>query len=455
MNIQILHLIEGARQATGLTVIIDVFRAFTVEAYLSSNRAEKIIPVGDVEAAFAYKAKHPDTTILCGERGGVIIDGFDYGNSPSQLANIDLVEKTVVHTTSAGTQGIANAIHADEVIAGSLVCAKAIAEYIKQSNPETVSLVCMGLHGKRRTDEDTLCAEYIKALAEGKPFPQLQERIEQLKQTDGAKFFDPALQDVFPEQDFHMSVQADRFPFILRLKQDPDGGLAYMERIDMMDNPPEPEPAEYTKVMPGDRMSRFTPEQALHFPREVKAQLVYGDRQKTEGDFDCALVLGGPREFMASRAKAAAELYFAGRVPFLITTGGVCWNSPFGFLSEAQILAAYLEQTGVPRDRIICEDRATTTIENMRFCNTLLKERFPDRALRLAVVTSNFHASRATILARDFFPGHALYGIGAVYPKDNAAEFWDDPDLRQWIACECRCLCNYVKRGRIPDFPVL
>ena len=43
MNIKILQLIEGAKQATGLTVIIDVFRAFTVEAYLVNNGVEKLI----------------------------------------------------------------------------------------------------------------------------------------------------------------------------------------------------------------------------------------------------------------------------------------------------------------------------------------------------------------------------------------------------------------------------
>ena len=232
MDIQILQLIEGARQAKGLTVVIDVFRAFTVEAYFARNNAAKIIPVGDIQTAFDYKTKHPDA-ILCGEREGVMIQGFDYGNSPSQLEHGDFTGKTVVHTTSAGTQGIANAIHADEIIGGSLVCARAIAEYIRRKNPETVSLVCMGLMAAEPTDEDTLCAEYIKSLLEDKPLTDLEQRIARLKETDGAKFFDPAQQSVFPERDFHLSVQADTIPFVLRLKQDPDGGLAYMERIDM------------------------------------------------------------------------------------------------------------------------------------------------------------------------------------------------------------------------------
>ena len=55
MNIKILHMLEGAKQATGIAVIIDVFRAFTVESYLMNNGADKIIPVGDMKIAYDYK----------------------------------------------------------------------------------------------------------------------------------------------------------------------------------------------------------------------------------------------------------------------------------------------------------------------------------------------------------------------------------------------------------------
>ncbi len=236
MEIEILQLVEGAKKAKGLTVIIDVFRAFSVEAYLLAAGAEKVIPVGDIEVAFQYKAEHPDA-ILCGERGGVKIEGFDYGNSPAQIEGIDFTGKTVIHTTSAGTQGVANALGADEIIGGSLVTAKAIADYISLIKPEHVSLVCMGLHGERPTDEDTLCGEYIKSCVLGKPLADLEERIERLKLTDGAKFFDPEQNAVFPERDFTLCTQVNTFPFILRLKQDENDGLAYMERIFIADLP--------------------------------------------------------------------------------------------------------------------------------------------------------------------------------------------------------------------------
>lgn len=228
VNIRILQLVEGARQARGLTVIIDVFRAFTVEAWLSRNHAAAIIPVGDIQTALDYRAHHPGT-LLCGERGGRIIDGFDFGNSPSAIQHADFTGKTVVHTTSAGTQGIANAIGAEEILGGSLVNASAIARYIRMKNPPEVSLVCMGLAGEKETAEDTLCARYIKSLLDGEPIADMPSEIECLKQTDGAKFFDSAQQDVFPEMDFHLSTQVDAFDFVLRY----DRQTGLMQRVDI------------------------------------------------------------------------------------------------------------------------------------------------------------------------------------------------------------------------------
>lgn len=143
MNIQILELAEGAKKAEGLTVIIDVFRAFSTACYAIEQGAGRIIPVGDIEVAYQLKEQHPDW-LLIGERGGVKQPGFDFGNSPSQIVDADLREKTIVHTTSAGTQGIVLASKADEIITGSFVNADAIVRYIRKRNPAHVSLVANG-----------------------------------------------------------------------------------------------------------------------------------------------------------------------------------------------------------------------------------------------------------------------------------------------------------------------
>ncbi len=227
MEIKILHMVEGAKKATGTTVVIDVFRAFSVEAYCLFMGAEKIIPVGDVKLAYELKEKNPDY-ILVGERNGKILPGFDCGNSPSEIVKLDLKGKTIIHTTSAGTQGIVNADGADEIIGGSLLCAKAIANYIKETDKKDISLVCMGLEAVSQTEEDNLCANYIKSLLLECDI-DLQSEIENLKTTSGAKFFDKAQNDVFPEADFHMCVEYDKFDFIVKLEKS-ESGINYMKK---------------------------------------------------------------------------------------------------------------------------------------------------------------------------------------------------------------------------------
>lgn len=223
MEIQLLQLLEGARQARGLTVIIDVFRAFSLECYMIEKSAAHVYPVGDKQTAYKWKEKDPDV-LLVGERKGIRLPGFDYGNSPSQMSDADLRGRTVIHTTSAGTQGIAAARNAEEILTGSLVNAEATAQYIRKKNPDVVSLVCMGLDARVPTQEDTLCGNYIKKILEGHA-PSIQDEIAQLKNTSGAKFFDPAQQDVFPMRDFMMCTSLNRFPFVLKVQKNDNGIL--------------------------------------------------------------------------------------------------------------------------------------------------------------------------------------------------------------------------------------
>ena len=108
MEIEILQLKEGAKKATGTTIIIDVFRAFSLEAYLFAQGCKEVRAVYDKEQAYAFKKEHPEY-ILIGERQGKILPGFDYGNAPSSITGKDFSDKTVIHTTTNGTLGIQNA----------------------------------------------------------------------------------------------------------------------------------------------------------------------------------------------------------------------------------------------------------------------------------------------------------------------------------------------------------
>ena len=215
LNIQILPLLKGAKEATGLTVIIDVFRAFSLEVYLHEKAVKTIFPVQKIEEAFTLKKIYPEA-ILIGERNGIQINGFDYGNSPSEIIDQDLRDKIIIHTTSAGVQGIMNATKADEMVTGALVNAKATISYIQRKKCDIVSIVPMGWNGKRMSEEDNLCAQYMMSLLKGEKFPNLEAKIESLKQSEGKKFFDPT-QPQFPKEDFELCTQVDCFQGVNRV----------------------------------------------------------------------------------------------------------------------------------------------------------------------------------------------------------------------------------------------
>jgi 2-phosphosulfolactate phosphatase len=213
MNIRINQLVEGAREATGLTVVIDVFRAFSSACYVMAGGAERILAVGEVETALDLKKDHPEY-ILMGERNEIMPPGFDFGNSPSQLEVFNFTGKTVVQTTSAGTRGLVNAGGADEIITGSFVNADAIVRYIRSRSPENVSLVCMGYSAQRPIEEDTFCAHYIRNCLQGLE-TDFQNITDNIRETSGARFFIAENQDHAPSTDFYLCLDLNRFDFIL------------------------------------------------------------------------------------------------------------------------------------------------------------------------------------------------------------------------------------------------
>ena len=215
MEINILQLTEGAKQAKGTAVVIDVFRAFSTACYLIGSGAEQIIPVEKVEEALQWRLQFPDA-ILLGERHEKKVEGFDFGNSPTHLSGLDFSGKTIVMTTSSGTKGLMNATGADEILTGSFVNAGAIVRYLAHKRPSSISLVCMGYEGKWPTQEDTFLAEYLKAKLLGHSTDFLQMK-EVLRTGDGARLLDPANHTWSPAGDFDRCLDLDKFDFVLKL----------------------------------------------------------------------------------------------------------------------------------------------------------------------------------------------------------------------------------------------
>jgi len=222
VNVFITYGLEGAREARGLTVVIDVFRAFTTACFVAASGGEILAVAGEDDARAL--AKSLPGAALMGERDCIPLPGFDYGNSPALVENEDFGGRRVVFTTSAGTQGLAAAASADEIVTGSFVNARAVVEHIRARGPEIVTLVALGEAGVLPSPEDSMCAIYIKNELDG--FPNSFKTLAGYLPTvpSAAKFHDPA-KDYAPPRDLELCLDLDRFDFVLRAEPDPRGGF--------------------------------------------------------------------------------------------------------------------------------------------------------------------------------------------------------------------------------------
>jgi 2-phosphosulfolactate phosphatase len=230
MKVEIMEFVEGARKARGIAVIIDVFRAFSVACYAADAGAARIIATAEVAEAFRLKKEYKNS-VLVGERDEKKIEGFDFGNSPTEIIKTNLSGKTVIHTTTAGTKGLVNAVNADVVLTGSIVNAGAIIKYIRAVNPENVSLVAMGYRATSSAEEDLMCAEMIAQELKNRNIIS-EANIGTLRNSTGKRFFDPANIDFSPPTDFFLCTMINRFSFVLKATRRFDGNVDLMQ-IDM------------------------------------------------------------------------------------------------------------------------------------------------------------------------------------------------------------------------------
>jgi 2-phosphosulfolactate phosphatase len=227
MKIEILEFVSGAKQARGVVVIIDVFRAFSVACYAFDSGAVQYIAVGDVKSAFELQKRYSNS-VLVGEREEKKIEGFDFGNSPTEILKANLEGKTVIHSTTAGTNGLVNAKKASVLLSGSFVNAAAIVKYIEALKPEHVSLVAMGYRAETTAEEDFLCAHLITERLKGNK-PDFQKQLTELKSGSGSRFFNPKNIEFSPPTDFFLCTMIDRFNFVLRAEPRYDGHIGLIK----------------------------------------------------------------------------------------------------------------------------------------------------------------------------------------------------------------------------------
>jgi 2-phosphosulfolactate phosphatase len=212
---------KGAKEASGVAVIIDVFRAFSCEPLLFHFGARKIILESDPARALALKKAYPEY-LLVGEVNEVPIEGADLGNSPSEIVlkgGTYFKDKIVVHRTTAGVTGATAAVaKAHEVLLASFLTAKAVAAYILKKNPLRTTLVAMGERALKPAPEDEACADYLEHLLTGKAYDPVETLKNILFQPTAQKFIQGE-KPYLPREDPVLCLQRDLFDFVLTVRR--------------------------------------------------------------------------------------------------------------------------------------------------------------------------------------------------------------------------------------------
>lgn len=225
--------LKDAHMAQGVTVVIDVLRAFTTAAFAFEGGALKILPVASVEQAFKLKITNPHSLIM-GEVNGFKPEGFDLNNSPKTISTAKVSDKVLIQRTSAGTQGLVRAVHAKRLLAASFVVAKATADYLKALKPVQISFVITGESLGRDGDEDRACGEYIEALVRN-IHPDPADYTCRIMMSSVGQSFLAGENRYLLSEDLSMSAQANKFDFFLAVHR--DGPQLVMEKVNDVNAP--------------------------------------------------------------------------------------------------------------------------------------------------------------------------------------------------------------------------
>ena len=134
-------------------MIIDVLRATSTLTQAFANGASRVIEAATVDEAFALRERHPGS-LLCGEREGRIIPGFDLGNSPFEYTSERVAGKTLVFASTNGSQALRLAAGRTRILA-AFVNLSAVVERLRGA--PGIVIVCAGKLGEPSI-EDTACA---------------------------------------------------------------------------------------------------------------------------------------------------------------------------------------------------------------------------------------------------------------------------------------------------------
>lgn len=209
-RVEIIHAtgLDGARDAKGVVVVIDVLRSFTVSAYALAGGARECLLVSTVHDALELARQIPDATI-CAEENALPVPGIAISNSPTQVAATDMRGRTLIQRSTAGTPVISAGKSDEGIFAGSLVVATATAQVCLSRRPNTVTLVASA-----DFPEDHACAKFIEAALRG-GHVDLEPLLKPLRDSDRYRKVMAGEWPGFPATDIELAMAVDRFDFAM------------------------------------------------------------------------------------------------------------------------------------------------------------------------------------------------------------------------------------------------
>jgi 2-phosphosulfolactate phosphatase len=152
------------RVSASVGIVVDVLRATSTICQALAGGYERVVCVGEIEDARALAGPG---VALAGERNNVMIEGFDYGNSPREFTGAAHGNETLVLTTTNGTRALlAAAERCETVLVASLLNLAAVVDEARAA--AEVAVLCAGVEGAFALD-DAYVAGRIAAALDGTP----------------------------------------------------------------------------------------------------------------------------------------------------------------------------------------------------------------------------------------------------------------------------------------------
>jgi 2-phosphosulfolactate phosphatase len=157
--------------AERVVVVFDVLRATSCIVTALANGARAVVPVLTPQQGKRVRQEYGGEALLCGERRGVKIPGFDLANSPREFTRKVVQGKTLVMTTTNGTRAIKCVSGARCVIMGALHNLSAVGRVV--SKVPQLWLVCAGTKGAVSIEDVAAAGALIRCIQTGSHGEQL------------------------------------------------------------------------------------------------------------------------------------------------------------------------------------------------------------------------------------------------------------------------------------------